>query len=477
MGVLAEALRGEVRASLSVPPRWLREALGAQPTAAGIPVTPDSSMGLLAVFAAINLISEDVAGLPLPVYRRLQPRGRQRVIDHPVARTLNVFPNPEMTAFTFRQALTAHRLGWGNGYAEINRLGDGTIWLWPLIPRDMKVVRNGYDGVEITGAGYGEVFYVYRLPDGTTKTFERRNIFHLHGLSYDGRVGYSPIHQAREEIAGAMAVREFGNRVWQNDARPGVVLKHPGRLSDPALKRLKKSWDEAHRGLTNAQRVAVLEEGMDLTTVGIPPAEAQFIESRNMSVLDIARLYRLAPHKLSDFSRATFSNIEESNIDYVVATLRSHAIAWEQQAHKDLMDSDLTAYPEHLFDALLRGNTTARWMAYEAGWRTGTLSPDDIREKENLNPLPDGKGDIYYVPMNYVPAKSEAQLEEETQAAAAAAAARRPAPPTEGQQGPAEETPMKAEMSAQQMLRAILGAAGTMQAPVYSSSGNGHSGG
>lgn len=371
-------------------PGWPPPSRYLQGSITGRSVTEDSALSIVAVFAAVRVLSEDVASLPLHIYRDLPGGGKARATEHPTYRVLHDSPNPEMTAMVWRETSMGHLLTWGNAYSEIVRNSSGqVVQIWPLRPDRMQVLRDGQ----------GRRVYRYRLPSGEQTDLPPERVFHIPALGFDGVVGYSPIAKARRALEVAMAAEEFGGRFFGNDARPGVVLRHPKTLSDTAKTNLAKDWEEKHQGLSNAQRVAILEEGMEVTEIGVPPEDAQFLETRRFGIEEVARLYRIAPHKIGELSRATYSNIEEQNIDHVVSALRGWTVRIEQQANKDLIGIP-GYFAEHLLDGLLRGNTLARYQAYAIARQWGWMSADEIRDRENLNPRPDGHGGDYLVPLN-----------------------------------------------------------------------------
>jgi hypothetical protein len=182
------------------------------------------------------------------------------------------------------------------------------------------------------------------------------------------------------------------------------VLTHPGTLSKTASENIKTSVQNAIGG-DNRHRLLIFEEGMKAEKISIPPDDAQFLETRKFQVLEIARWFNLPPHKLRDLERATYSNIEQQAIDFVTDTLRYWLVVWEQELRRKLIP-ELEwnqQFVEHLIDGLLRGDSQARHTAYASGHQNGYYSIDDIRELENLNPLPDGAGEKYYVQVNMVP--------------------------------------------------------------------------
>jgi len=346
-------------------------------TTSGITITQDRAYTVAAFYSGVRVISEDVAKLPLILYRR-NGRAKERATDHRLYGVLHDAPNSEMTSFVFRETLMGHLLTWGNAYAEKELDGrDRVIGLWPLRPDRMTVSFDEQ----------GQRKYDYQVRAGTAAvTLERKRVFHIPGLGFDGLVGYSPLHYARETLADLIALREYGSRVLQNDARPGIILRHPDTLSDLAKENLAKSWADQHGGFTNAGRTAILEEGMDVTVLGLPREDVLFLEAKQWQVAEIARWLRLAPHKIGDLSRATFSNIEEQNIDHVSSTLQAWLTRWEQQIDKDLLpEPDL--YAEHLLDAALRGKTLERYQAYAYAIQNKAMVPNEWRAFENWNPV------------------------------------------------------------------------------------------
>lgn len=384
----------EGRAHPSTLPKWLSTMLGVgYETDAGITVTEETALQYTAVFSAIRILSEGVSMLPLKIYERLE-RGKRTATDHPLYTLLHSDPNPEMTSMEFRDTVTGHLVGWGNAYVNIVYDVAGRVKeLWPLLPNKMRVKREN-----------GILRYYYRLPSNVVTVVAAEEILHLRGLGFNGIVGYSPIGMARQAIGLGLAAERFGARFFGNGARPGIVMEHPNVLSDEAAKHLRESWEARHEGIENSHRVAILEEGMKIHEIGIPPEDAQFLETRKFQVNEIARLFRIPPHMLQDLERATFSNIEQMSIDFVTHSLGPWLVRWEQRLNKSLLTKDERRryFVEHLVAGLLRGDITSRYNAYSVGRQWGWLSANDVRELENMNPV-DG-GDIYMMPMNMVPA-------------------------------------------------------------------------
>lgn len=379
------------RSGFANPAPWLVDALTTGSGRSGVSVTPTSAMKFAAVFAAVRVVSETVAMLPLHVYRRTADGGRERAETHRVARLLDGAPNPMMTAFTFREALQGHLCTWGNAYAEIVRDRAGRLAeLWPLRP-DRTIP-------ELVG---GALRYRYRMPDGTDRTLPADRVLHIPGLSFDGLSGYSPIAQAREAIGLGIAAERAGAAFFGNNSRPAGILRHPGHMNEKAKGKLEAAWHSAYGGPDNAGRVAVVEGGIEWQPLGLPQDDAQWIETRTLQLREVARLFRIPPHLLGDLERATFSNIEAQGIEFVTHCVGPWLRRWEQEIARKLL-AGTAYYAEHKTAALLRGDIVSRYRAYATARQWGWMSANDVRRLENMNPV-DG-GDLYLSPQNMIPA-------------------------------------------------------------------------
>lgn len=394
-------LRGmiEKRVSLSSPPKWLVDYLNAgQTSLSGENVSVGTALTVTAVLAGFTILMEDTASLPLITYRRLE-RGKERATDHPYYRLLHDAPNPEHTSMIFREFIVGHLLGWGNFYGQLIWDSRGIVReIWPLRPDRMEVFRKD-----------GERLYLYSPINGGRIAFRQEDILHIPAFGFDGLVGYSRISLGRNAIGLSMSAEKYGSRVFQNDARPSVALIHPKTLKPEAHQRLKESWNEVYSGAGNAGKVGILEEGMDLKQIGFPPEDAQFLQTRQFQVSEIARLFRIPPHMLGDVEKSTSwgTGIEQQEQGYLTHTLRPYMVRIEQQLHKDLFlpEEQDTYFVEHLTDALLRTDTQARFAAYATAITNGIMNPNEARERENMNPY-DG-GDTYRVQMNTEPASGD----------------------------------------------------------------------
>lgn len=370
------------------------EYLGGAPAVAGPSVTNESALKVPAVWACIRVLAEDVAMLPLHLYRRVE-EGKRLAIEHPLYALLHDAPNPWMTAFQLREMMMLHLLSWGNFYAEIQRGPDGRpVALWPLVPSRMLRPEPS--------AG-GTLLYPYRPPNGPGVKIPQRLIWHIRGMASDGLVGYSPIALHRETIGLSMAQKEFSARFIANNARPSGVITLKGRLSDDALDRISHSWDTAHGGLSKSARLAFLEEGMEYQPSGMPLTDAQFVEGEQITLDDIPRVFRVPPHKIGNLVRATYSNIQFQDLAYATDSLQPWCERIEQQGALDLLlESERRELViEHSIDARLRGDPKTRAEARMIQRQNGILSANEWRNSENMNALPEDQGgDDYWMPAN-----------------------------------------------------------------------------
>ena len=365
-------------------------------TTSGKPVNERTAMQTTAVYACVRILAEAVASLPLHVYEYQDDGGKKLVHDHPLYYLLHDEPNPEMTSFVFRETLMSHLLIWGNAYAQIIRDGAGRVLgLYPLLPDKMDVQRDDC----------GNIYYVYSRNSDENPMFKEygdirlkaEEVLHIPGLGFDGLIGYSPIAMAKNAVGMTLACEEYGASFFANGANPGGVLEHPGVLKDPS--KVRESWNSVYRGVNNAHKIAVLEEGMKYQQIGIPPEEAQFLETRKFQINEIARLYRIPPHMVGDLDKSSFSNIEQQSLEFVKYTLDPWVIRWEQSLQRSLLlPGEKGKYFIKLnVDGLLRGDYQSRMNGYAVGRQNGWFSANDIREMENMNPIPDEQGGNLYL--------------------------------------------------------------------------------
>lgn len=365
-------------------------------TTSGKTVNERTALQTTAVYACVRILSETIASLPLHVYRYTEG-GKTKDTEHALYTLLHDEPNPDMTSFVFRETLMSHLLIWGNAYSQILRDRSGqVIGLYPLLPDQMSVHRSEK----------GKLYYVYNRYEEDNPNFQEKGsivlsqeeVLHIPGLGFDGLIGYSPIALAKNAVGMTLACEEYGASFFGNGANPGGVLEHPGILKDPG--KVRDSWNAVYQGTRNAHKVAVIEEGMSYKQIGIPPEEAQFLETRKFQINEIARLFRIPPHMVGDLEKSSFSNIEQQSLEFVKYTLDPWVVRFEQTLKKSLLlpEEKKTHFIKFNVDGLLRGDYQSRMNGYAIGRQNGWLSTNDIRELEELNPIPPEEGgDLYLI--------------------------------------------------------------------------------
>lgn len=362
-------------------------------TESGENVTEYSALNYSAVYNAVLLIADTVASLPLGLKRK-EDRNTLTVDSNPLHSVLHDQANPFMTAMTMREVSMGHVLLWGNSYAEIvrNRMGE-VIELWPITPNRVQVKLFA-----------GEVVYIIKMTSGEDVVLPRERVLHVPGLGFNGYMGYSVVSLASNAIGLGLAMETFGSRYFGNGTHPGVIVSHPGKLSPEASKKLQDSLVSAYSGLGKSHRLMLLEEGMALEKLGVPPNDSQFLESRQFQVPEIARWFNLPPHKLKDLTKSSFSNIEAEQISFVTDSILPWLVRLEQNYKMQLLNAlekKQGLYFKHNVEGLLRGNAKDRAQLYRTMWMMGSISQNEIREKEDMDPIKGG--DEYFVPLNMQP--------------------------------------------------------------------------
>jgi HK97 family phage portal protein len=400
MGLLDLIERREYSPSIGHPrDPALVEWFGGSRSVTGATVTPDSAFSVMAIYRAVRLLANTMACLPLGVFERLPDGSRRPALKHPLTDIICRHPNRWQTPFGFKQMMSGHLELRGNAYARI--LSDGRGRVTELIPLHPDRVTPRFGTLS---PGLGEVvWFDYRPLVGPAEVILWDEMLHLRGFSQDGLVGISPITVARETIGLALTNREYAARYLSNSAIPGGALSHPKTLNKEAQANLRRSWEERHGSVANVGKVAIFEEGMKWEAIGFNPKDSQFLEQRRFDIEEIARMFDLPPHMLMDLERSTNNNIEHQGIEFVQNAILPRAVNGEETFDRDLLlPSDVGRfYVEYNLDGLQRGDSVARAALYTARFNVGSLSPNDIRRKENENPVEGG--DEYFVALNMVP--------------------------------------------------------------------------
>jgi HK97 family phage portal protein len=393
---MTTALRSITLGPYNTKDKALAGMFGGARVAAGVAVNEHTAMNYSAVWAAVNLIAGDIGKVPLVLYKK-SGDGKERYENHALYRLIHDRPNPQMGSMMFRRTLQAHALIWGNGYAEIERDFAGRpVALWPMLPSQVSVKIDG-----------GRLLYEVKGSKAPV-TLDASDVIHIRGLSDDGINGMSVIGNARESIGLSIAAERMGATFYGNGSTFGGIIKYPvgaaaGASGQQARDENRKALEARHQGVDRAHRLLALYEGAEYQQIGVPPNAAQFLETRQFQIEEVCRWFNLPPHKLKHLARSTFSNIEHQGIEYVVDTLDPWWVIWEEELTMKLVPQLERGIQviEHVREGLLRGDAAARGEFYSRLFSIASITPNEIRKRENLNPVVGG--DTVYVPLNTVP--------------------------------------------------------------------------
>ena len=349
------------------------------------PLTPDGALRVQTVYSCVRIISEDVGTLPIHVKERV---GNTREVryDHPVARLLEA-PNPYMSGIDFRRALVACLELHGNAYAHIaERDGKGYAARLEIIDPTTVTVSKGN----------GDIFYQF----GTGEAVPSRDVIHLKGFTYDGIVGKSPISLLRESIENAANSKRFSKNLFKRDLKTSTVFSLDKKLNEKERRQL---GDDLNKMLKRSKGVGtpiILEDGMKVSSITLSPEDAQFVQYSLMTTDEIAAGFRVPPHKVGDWTRGTYSNNTQANLEYFTDCIRPLLETMEAEFNRKLLleRERSTTYIDINFKGLIRASIKEQMELYAKMYSIGVYSSNDIRRMEDL-PAYEG-GDRYYAPVN-----------------------------------------------------------------------------
>lgn len=363
-----------------------------RPTASGIRITTDTAANFSAWFNGCQQISQTVASLPLIVYKK-QGNVKKHYSTLPLYKMFRKRVNIRTDAFAWKEKTQYHLLSWGNAYSFIERdAAARPVALWLINPESVRKIIVMEDG---------SLMYEIQKDNGEVKPYRQDEILHIRGFGFDGIRGYSILTLARETIGLGLMQEEFLARFYGQGTNVGGTLEHPTTLSKPAQERLIESFNKAYSGIGNAHKVILLEEGMKFNKTIMPLVDAQFLEQRVYGVQDIARWLNMPPHKLKDLSKATYSNIEQEQATYYQDTIRPWLERQEAAMDDQLLpENDFSSYCEYDINAILRADILTRYRTYDIARRNGVMNANEWRDAENMNPIEEDHGKIYWAPTN-----------------------------------------------------------------------------
>lgn len=383
-----QTVRKSLAQLLTFPSRWTGQASNSGETLSGQYVSPDTALTVSTVCACVRLLSEIVAALPLHVYRDL---GKSKAIEenHALSNLLHWKPNDFQTRFAFFQLAVTHVLLHGNFYAVIERNGAGEpVNLWPLNP----------DGVTIEVAD-GTIRYRYYW-GAQREVYNFADVLHFRGLSVDGLTGLSVIHLAREGIGLALAQDGHASSLFRNQARPALAVTVDQTLTAQQREQMRDAMQK-FTGALNSGKTFVLEAGMDVKQIGFSSQDAQFLESRQFTAIEIARWFRVPPTMVGDQTRVSYSSSESELQLFSIHSLVPLCANLEAEMNLKLFPERTQFFAKFDINSIVRGDQQARYTAYSQGLTAGFLTVADVRSWENL-PFIEGT-DKLLAPVNMAP--------------------------------------------------------------------------
>ncbi|MFP3564700.1 phage portal protein [Paraburkholderia sp. SIMBA_030] len=348
-------------------------------TSAGARVTPASAMTLPDVLACVRVLAESFAIMPFELYKPKVGGGRTKERNHWLYKLIEKAPNRFQSPYEWRMMLAGHLALRGNAFCQISANSRGEILeLLPLHP----------DRMSIEPLDNGSYRYRYVDQSGQTIYYSRHDIWHLRGLSDDGYMGLSLITLARDAIGEGLSMQSYSTKFFANDAKPGGGwIEYPGTFASKEVKQqFRDSWQDMQGG-SNRGKVAVLERGMKFHELGLTNKDSQFIEGRQAKTTEIARIFRVPPHKIGDLTKATFSNIEQQSIEFWTDTMLPWARQWEYSLCFNLLGPDSDLEPDFDHKPMMRGDGNARAQRISALVNAGVMLRNEGREEEGYDPI------------------------------------------------------------------------------------------
>ncbi len=377
MGILAAPLGGRFAATgyAATDDYWYEPRFSHSSSVSSTSV--EQTMTIAAFYACVTYIAEDVAKIPLNMFEDLGSKGHRPAPTHPLQSKLHDLPNRYQSALEFREMMTAFAMLRGRGIAEI-RGGPRPVLDDEYVPLHPDLIR-----IEVLRGG--ERRYVYRDP---TRNFEPRTLLDDQVFIVTGRLGRAVIDFARDSITLAHNQEGHASSLFSRGATFKGAIQRERPWNPPGARdNFRKQLDEYAANGQYSGRPLLLEDGMTWRDVGMKSTDAELLDSRRFSAIEGCRWFRIPPHKIFELERSTNNNIERQSVDYVVDSLLGWTERWEQAIWRDLILAKGRFFAEHNLDGLLRGDIETRFKAYALAVQWGWMVRNEVRAKENMNPI------------------------------------------------------------------------------------------
>jgi HK97 family phage portal protein len=364
----------ETKSGVSSPEDWLFEAFGAQPSAAGINVSPATAIKCAPVRAAITVISENIASLPVHLYRKGANGERDRVNNHPVEKLLSGTANEFTASNTLRENMTAEALLLHGAFAFVGRNSEGKpVELFQLPASTVTVESDAFTGPR----------YKVAEENGKSREIPRANILHLPSPSLSGK---GLIHDARDIVGLSLVLERYASKLFANAARPSGVLSLKGNATPDALLKAKTAWTAAHAG-DKAGGTAVIPGDAEWSPMTMTSTDAQFLELRTFSINEVARYWNISPLFLQEFGRQTWGNAEQSKSNLLSVTLLPWIRRWEAALNLTLLTDEERAagfYIEVMTEGFVAADYAAKTEGINKLIASRVINPNEARAMMNL---------------------------------------------------------------------------------------------
>jgi len=346
---------------------------------------PEEMLKISTVWRCVNLIANSIATLPWQV-RKPDGNGNATIQrGHAIDRLLNVSPNPDMTAFSFRTTMMQHKLLYGNFYAEIEQDGAGrAVALWPIAPDRVDPVRTPG----------GKLLFRVAQPTGGAVEMDPQDIFHIPGMSWDGVRGYSILEVATQSLGTAYAMDRFAGRYFGRGMQPSGIIEVPEGvvLDEAGMKRLRDEMEQKHQGWANAQGALILDQGMKFAQSASDPDKGQFLDTRKFSVFDACRWFGVPPYLAFASDQEPRANVETQSREFLMYGLDPHIVSLEQEADRKLFFGYRPPLTTRMdTNEFQQGDLAARGEFYTKLRHLGVFSVNDILSIEGRDQIgPEG---------------------------------------------------------------------------------------
>ncbi len=381
--------------------KTLMQMLGMDPSS--IDISGKQSLKEITVYTCIRILADTISKLPFKIYQ--DQNGIRKASEHYLYPMLKLRPNPYMSASDFWKCIETQRNIYGNAYVwpEVARIGRNAGRIQGLYPLDSSRMKIYVDDAGLLSSK-NTVWYVYTDNAGKQYKMQADEILHFKGVTTNGLVGLNPIETLRNTVENAKASSQYTNEFFKNGLQIKGIIQYTGTLDRESEKTFLEKFEDMSNGLKNAHRVSMMPYGYQFQPLKMSLVDAQFLENTTLTVRQLAAAFGVKMHQINDLEKSNYSNMTEQQREFYVDTLQAILKMYEDEmTYKLFLDAEIMAgyYTRFNVDVILRADIKTRYEAYKNGVQGGFLRPNEVREKEELEPDP--AGDRLYANGNMIP--------------------------------------------------------------------------